>query len=308
MKGMKGFMNLLLFVLLFYPFIMGVAHLAQERYGKMAEVEKESKILRVAYYYDDAAYDLEQVMGYNIRVRGKNSTTSEIRVGDFYKIRNYTQYVEDYESDIKDYFDYIGVGNDIDFSYLTTTYSYHNTYLTPSMSSFYRRYVDNSYNTSMLVENYSELGKAENYKVDLYLIGDYPFTIDGYDIYGADPNGVPVNITLCYPYLGETICKETNEKIGEDGKIHYYATFDVAYCHGTLNITVAIGTALAGESNLTTLSTEGVKLRANITALLNKSINRTATYIEGTSKPCHMALWIDEYLKGSNDKLILDEG
>ena len=166
MKGNKGFVNTMIVLFLFIPLIAYLLSYQSER----PSYPEKLAYMRLAYYYDDATYDLEKIIGTdNIYFRMINSTEFTLSIKDRYRVRDYTSKLKSYDSDLSAYFNKIGLDYRLSFDSLANYKDYGDIYFATksgNLDSYYRRYINSTQNASIIKIYYDDLGQPENYYFD----------------------------------------------------------------------------------------------------------------------------------------------
>ena len=311
---MKGFVNFIIVLFLFMPLVIYLL-----TYQNLQAENYPTKIayMRLAYYYDDASYDLEKILGTsNIYFRMINSTEFTLSIKDRYRVSDYTTKLSAYEADLSSYFNKIGIGYTLSFSSLYNYNDYGDIYFATksgSLNSFYRRYISSGTNASSITIYYDDVGRPDSYYFDFYIIDNLPFVGDSFVATGnTSSGGTPVYVRMCYPYLGSTACRTYQTNLNPGGTASYLASFHLDVCSGVLNITVAISGVGNDHDEIYIYIPEDIRTRVNISlngTTLNSDYDFTQLFCgsRGTDDS-YLILWYGDNTKGDTTKIILDEG
>ncbi len=310
---MRGFVNLLIVLLLFVPLTLTTIQLSRE-----SREDYSTKIVaeRLAYYYDDIVWDLEKIVGINSTYyKMDSSNTFKITIEDQYRVSDYRAELSTYKSQIDSYLSFLGIGNSFSLNSLLNYNDYSDLYLATksgALNSYYRRYVSPSGNASQIVIYYDDVGKPTGYEFSIYIKNKLPFVSDSFTSISNSSNGVPVIIKMCYPYLAQTQCRTYSAKLNPSGSATYTAKFYIDTCNKDLNLTVNIGGASLQYDEVSIYVPPDVVAATNVT--INGSTN-TSNYKftqlffgQRGSDKSYLVLWQGDVIKGDYNKIVVDEG
>ncbi len=313
MKGNKAFVNSMIVLFLFMPLILYLIIYQSEK----PDYPTRIAFMRLAYYYDDARYDLERIIGTDdIYFRMINSTEFTLSIKDRYRVRDYTSELTSYDADLASYFNKIGIGYRLSFASLENYDDYGDIFFATksgSLNSYYRRYINSTQNASIIKIYYDDVGKPENYYFDFYITDHLPFVGDEFTASGnTSSGGTPIYIRMCYPYLGQTQCRQYETNLNPGGTASYIASFHLDVCSGVLNITVAISGVGNDHDEVYIYIPEDIHTNVNITlngTTLDSDYDFTQLFCGNRGNDdSYLILWYGDNNKGDPVKIILDEG
>ncbi len=315
MRGNKGFVNVLIVLLLFIPLLYYTLVYLQSLEDE--EILTREKLRRLSFYYEDIIDELKNRMGFE--ELSYSPKTEDIFVFKaFGEIRRTTTNfdVMAYDSEVKSSLSKVGINYSVDFSsvYQFSDYFVIN-FLTKSgsSSSYFKKYYDTSiYNISEMKVNYFDVGRPSQYNITIYITGNLPVDGDNLSVSNYDPNGVPVYFRVCYPFIGGAKCFEKSTTVGNNGAANYTFYLGQNICGAEGKILILVGDPL-GNPNDEYI----VQIPSTITGYINSTIDintsissyKVSQLYLGDRVPYSSALYLSlgELKKGSKNKVVLDE-